>query len=196
MSLTRTRVLVPSASSWVTEVLSSCALGRLIAPTVKGEAWEAIAPPEVTAEALLRFRSGGLFEATPGFTSRDAFDLLVRVVCEHLAVSRTQVGLFYNMASRPSDPHGEDAGIVFYHEEVYGYAKGNDTREAVESSIRAAEYMPYFFGAVGQLPDSSEVCQRSLRLEEMAHFARAASLVFVAAYDFESYLVQERRARN
>ena len=105
------------------------------------------------------------------------------------------VCILQNMLASPGDPWLKRAKsrVATHGPEVYHILISSDRRkEKIEDTLREAESLPVFVGAVGRQPpdriadDSEHV---TLSLGQLKSFAKSAHCLFVGAYDGEGYLV-------
>jgi hypothetical protein len=103
--------------------------------------------------------------------------------------------ILQNMLASPGDPWLKRAKsrVATHGLEVYHILTSSDRRkEKIEDTLREAESLPVFVGAVGRRPpdriaDDSE--HLTISLGQLKGFAKSAYCIFVGAYDGEGYLV-------
>jgi hypothetical protein len=158
-------------------------------------------PPDVDREGLRSFEVGGLLRSksqsasagppTP-LTSRGQ-DCLIALITDDLKPPG-RLCLFEDALARPGDPSVQRLiGDLCFHEgEVYHYVlSGNSEREHVLTTIRRAESLPVFVGAVCAVPDGLQFPpeKRILTSATLHVLASHVTRIVVGAYDGEGYLL-------
>jgi hypothetical protein len=109
--------------------------------------------------------------------------------------SPESICLMENMRASPNDPWLKRAKsrLAIYGPEVYHILTKSDRfKEKIEDTLREAESLPVFVGAVGRQPadrivdDSAHV---TISLEQLSAFAKSIRCLFVGAYDGEGYVL-------
>ena len=130
----------------------------------------------------------------PAYPTANSYEHLTEVIYSSLEDPQC-VCVLEDMLAGPEDPWLKRAKsrVATHGLEVYHILTRSDRREEkIENTIREAESLPVFVGAVGRQPpdriadDSEHV---TISLGQLKSFAKSAYCIFVGAYDGEGYLV-------
>lgn len=133
------------------------------------------------------------------YATANSYEDLTEVIYSCME-SPQSICLMENMLASPNDPWLKRAKsrLATYGAEVYHILTSSDRRkEKIEDTLREAESLPVFVGAVGrqrpdQIADDSE--HVTISLGQLKSFAKSAYCIFVGAYDGEGYLVWKARS--
>lgn len=151
--------------------------------------WGHVAPAPESAQYIKI--QGRPFLAYP---MANSYEHLIEVIYSSME-SPESICLMENMLASPNDPwlNRAKSRLATYGSEVYHILTSSDrSKEKIEDTLREAESLPVFVGAVGPQPrdriayDSEHV---TISLGQLKSFAKSAYCIFVGAYDGEGYLV-------
>jgi len=150
-----------------------------------------LAPPEASPERLREISTGGLWRGTSEHPKPKEW--LAGVLLD-VAADPPEFGLVLSNAIGIPGSRGLErarARLLYRGDEVYHVFDGPlPSRSDLVYELRLTATLPYSFGACGsaRLPDVDAT------QSDMEHFASQASLVYIHAFDGESYFVWREAA--
>jgi hypothetical protein len=150
-------------------------------------------PPTAPPWALAEFRSGGLFTGEESSPLWRQGQFLHETILTFLREEPDGLCVVQDYLPRPSDAAMQHAAgrWTAYQEEVYQLLLPGDTSREIEQTFAEAFSSPIFCGVLSRAGVREED-REGLTLERLEQIADAAAMLFVVAYDGESFLFWER----
>jgi len=131
------------------------------------------------------------------YPTANSYEHLTEVIYSSME-SPESICLMENMLASPNDPWLKRAKsrLARYGPEVYHILTRSDRgEEKIEDTLREAESLPVFVGAIGRQPPDPilvDPVDSNISTGQLRTFAKTAHCIFVGAYDGEGYVVWRR----
>jgi len=181
---------VSLASAQVRKMLEGPTLGVFLADRVLTcpGTWNALAPPGVTDERLQQTLHGALWKDLQRAQLISPTWWLAEALAD-LAKDQQPFNVVLSDAiARPGDGGLQDARarLLFYGDKVYQvFDAAPPSKADLEFALRDTHSLPYCFGAGGPASLPEVATDR----DKLHRFAMRATLVYISAFDGESYFV-------